>query len=1859
MLRSSFFILLLVVVFISGCKTKPQPKTDDSEYSAYISAYTAGRISRNSSIKVVFQDQVVKEKARKEASSDWISFEPKLNGRLVWSGQNTLEFVPDEALPSGTSYSADLRLDQLMDVPSNLKSFKFYFRTLDQGISVQITGIGAYSPDKPVQQYVSGTAHFSDFIENEKVENAFKALQNGREKSVAWRHESGKQHHFTIDSVQRAESAGELEIEWNNKVLGTEGTEKLKQRIPGFEDFDVINMRLVQNPDQHVIILLSDPVDPKQNLRGHFTINGDDNLRIVKEGNEIHLFPSYRITGSATVEVRKSLKSSLGYNLINDHSRQIQFESLKPAVRFNQVNKTILPSGNKNTIAFDAVSLSAVDVRVIRVFNNNLHQFMQVNSLNGSSELKRVGRVIKRKTVELSSPDNADLGNWNTFYLDLDELIQQEPGALYRVELGFRKAHSLYPCEDSDEDEELATDEDNWDSDGDEEASYWDYFDNWYYDVWDDYNDYDYRERENPCNNSYYRQFRFASRNIFSTDLAIIAKSGENGHWHAWVNDMMTTAPVSTASVKWFNYQGQLLHEGVTDKNGKASWKSENQTPFMLVAEQGKQKSYLKVPNGESLSLARFDVSGESTQSGMKGFIYGERGVWRPGDTLFLSFMLQEGSNAIPQNHPIRLEVVDARGKVVFSGSQPSGLWKHMSWSVPTNDEAPTGSWQARVRVGNAVFNKWLRVETIKPNRLKIALNFADDILHPAGQAAKTQGDLAVEWLHGAPGKNLRTVIEMGLSSARTSFDKYPEFTFDDPSRKLESANIEVFDDLLDSDGKAKVNLNVQSVDEAPGMLRATFNTRAFEPGGDFSTDVFSIPFSPYQNYIGLRLPKGDAARNMLLTDTTHTILVQSVTHDGRPAGRMALSYEIYKVEWRWWWQSGEDDLSTYSGRSSMNLIRQGNFETNDKGEGGFDFKINYPEWGRYLVRVIDQNGGHACGKTMYVDWPGWAGRAQRDNAGAETTLSITSDKDVYIPGQKATVTYPGAEKARALITVENGEGVLKSWWEYTTAGSNSLSIDIEEGYAPNVYVSISLIQPHGQTENDNPMRLYGTHRISVENPKTRIEPLIAMKPSLEPETEYRISVSESSGKAMSYTLAVVDEGLLGLTRFKTPDPHGHFYAREVLGVKTWDLYDEVIGAYGKAMKHALTIGGGGELEAGAKKKVNRFKPVVSFIGPFQLKPGQTLNHDLFMPNYVGAVRVMVVARNADAYGHAEKTVQVKKPLMVLATLPRIVGPGESLELPVNVFAMEDQVKNVDIQINTGGLIEVKSAASKKMSFNRIGDQVINFTLQSRNAEGATFVEVLAKSGSNVARHRIDFEVRNPNPPMTVRYNAVVEAGQSFNQLFDLPGIEGSNSIKLEVSSFKPINLGERLQYLIGYPHGCLEQTTSRAFPQLYLEDAVQMTDQEKMRARQHVAAAIGKLQTYQNANGGFGYWPGAANANDWSTSYVGHFMIAAKEKGHAVSDGMLKSWVNYQDEIARNWRPESSQSSNYDYSLPQSYRLYTLALAGKPNIGAMNRLREYKYLSETSRWQLAAAYLMAGQQSAADDLMKRSTVQLNESTHLTADYGSYDRDLALIARALISAGKRNEAAPIILKLTDRLNASRWMSTQETAFILAAVGEFMAGENLDPVVFDYTFNGKKVSGVNPAKPTYIIELPAVQAEKNNFQFKNASGRSLYVQLAATGQPIEDQSPEESNGLELKVRYLTTDGEVLDIKKLEQGTDFVAAVTVSQVNNRAVMRDIALTQVFPSGWEIINERMSGIADGRFENSHSTYRDIRDDRVNTYFDLKRNGTVTYYVRLNAAYLGRFFLPTTSVEMMYEGAVNARTRGQWVEVIRAGVL
>ncbi len=1826
-----YVAFLCITMLIISCKKRENTESDVHDFKEYIGVYPNKVISSVPNLRFYLNKKVTTT----DVKEDVITIMPKVKGKITLDN-NVLLFVPEEKLENDKEYQVVLHLDKLYgDIPENLKDFTVNVKTKPLHFNVVVKPPSIYNKDL---YYVEGTVEASDVIENSKLSAIVKASYDGQSKKITFDtvDKYAKIIPFKIDSIQRFDADKVINVAWEGSTLKSSSKGEREVTVTGKSNFKVVSVDVYNDAKQRIEISFSDPIKPSQNLKGLVQF-----LNTQKRGfthrvhkNILIIYPTSSHRDKVDVEIFKEIKNTEGISLKKNTIHTLYFEEQKPAVSFIK-SGTILPNSENLKINFKAVSLKAVDVTVYKIYKDNVLQFLQNNNLNNQGNLRYVGRPEVKYTMNLSD-QGLNLKKPNAFSVDLADLVSVENGAMYRVEFTFYKEYATYACEENNTNTTIVYGKKEIDDKSYDNTRYYSYYSN----------DYRWRDRENPCTISYYHNKK-VSTNILASNLGTIVKKGNNDNIFVAVTDIITAQPVKGAEVTLLNLQQQAIVTSKTNEDGITEFTKIKGAFFASIAYNN-NTTYVKLNDGNALSMSKFDVSGAKLQKGIKGYIYGERGVWRPGDQMFLTFVLNDKENPIPQEHPIKFELVNPQGKIIDRAVLQKNSENIYNYSPKTSQEDITGNWNVNVQVGAARFNKILKIETIKPNRLKIKVN-SDSKLVKYGESIS--GQLEVKWLHGAIGRGLGYDINGKFSSTQTKFPDFLNYHFDDITRRTLSETFIIAEGKLNEEGKTNYRLSVNKGMKTPGMLKASLITKVYENGGDFSTDVFSTKISPYGSYVGINMPEEQQSKNFLFTDQEYAFNVASVDQEGKGfTGN--LEVKVYKLSWRWWWNSSEDGVSSYDGSTYHATYKEMGVSTANNGKGTFKLKIDKNDWGRFLVKVKDKNSGHVTSSIVYFDWPSWYGkkRGSQDKTNA-TMLSFSSDKDAYNVAEDVTIKFPSSQGGRALITIENGTEVLDYFWSNTKDKTTEFSFPVLESYTPNIFVNVSLLQKHAQTENDLPIRMYGSIPISVSDPNTKLQPEIQLAEEIKPETTATIKVNEKNGKPMAYTIALVDEGLLDLTRFKTPNPWNTFYTRQSLGVKTWDVFDDVIGAYGGKANQILSIGGD-ESEAGSKnKKANRFKPMVTYIGPFKLEAGAAKTHSIKIPNYVGSVRAMVVASDAnnEAYGSAEKTAFVRKPIMVLASLPRKITPQETVTLPITVFAMKKNIKNVKVTVKPNASYTIQGSESQTISFDQPDEKMAYFTLKVNDYKGIGKVRIEATSRLEKAFYEVEIDVLNPNPVTTEVKDLVLKSNEQSEINFATFGTLGTNTASIELSTLPPMNFTKRMEYLIRYPHGCVEQTTSSAFPQLFLPELFELSQEKKNSIERNIKATIQRLSNFQISNGGLSYWQGGNRANAWGTSYAGHFMVEASKKGYTLPIGFKSKWINYQKQQARTWRNTSQYSNN---ALTQAYRLYTLSLVNKPDLASMNRLREMNNLSNKVKKRLASAYALIGKKSIAKSILNSLGEETYTKRRYYYNYGSEIRDKAMSLETYTSLDEEVKAIKLAKEIAERLSSKEWMSTQTTSYALLAMAKYAIknGEN-SGISASYALN-KSQGEANTSKSLFMSELSNVY-KNNTFTINNKSKGVLYVRLFNKGiLPVGEEKTIQKN-LEVYVNYFTKEEKKLDPTTLSQGTNFVAEVTIGNTTGEDV-ENIALTQFIPSGWEIVNTRFTDFGNST-SSSQVDYTDIRDASISNYFTLKKHKNKKFRVLLNASYLGDYYLPGVQAEAMYDNDYIARTRGEWIKVVK----
>ncbi|MCP9235963.1 Ig-like domain-containing alpha-2-macroglobulin family protein [Lewinella sp. JB7] len=1816
--------LLLLALFAACRDTDGRAEVSDAP-PTYILAHTSGVVSRNADLYVTFDTSyAVGEEGPSLTLTPAVAGETEVRGRQ-------LIFRPAGPLRSNTRYTARVSLAGKPD-------YAFYFDVPERRL--QLEADGYYIPDisAPERVEVTGRVITNDGATTDEIREAMRVEHNGRPTEFSVEQASENVFSYVVNVADRGTEPGSVVISASARGGGFAGAKQTTEvRLDPVGAFGVVGTR--ESPDGNgVVVRMSGPVDPNQELTGLLRFRPEVEFTTHIDGNLITLYPTASAPREAVLIVDPKLRSATGQTLASATEWQLTLGRAEPGLRAVGEG-TIMPHEGRRLFTFEATGLNSVYLEIFRIDGGNVLQFLQDERLSSTSHewsLRRVGHVVDRREITLHDlvPD-AQRAGWTRYAIDLGEYLGQAGAAVYQVRLAFGLEHTDRSCSGALESLGLSTiseqlrRHDNAPGFRPLTSLVSDY--NGIYDY------HDWEQRDDPCSPAYYHRERFLMQNVLSSNLGLIAKRNPDRSTLIFTTNLISGSPQGGAGVTAYSYDRRELFSGTTDDEGRVRMTTEEE-PAFVVGTLNQEVAYLSLSEAEALPLGRFDVGGGAAESGLRGAFFAERGVWRPGDSVYLHFVLEDRADRLPDDYPLEFILRDARGRVVERRTVTaavSGDLYPLHFATAATDI--TEPWSATVRAGDRTFTRNLLIESVKPNRLSISLD-------PA--AARNRLELSASWLYGAAGAGLRAVTDMQPEVRREGSGPFADYAFHDPARPLgEAPETQLFDGKLDARGRTTINVPPLG-EQLPGPLRLRLSTRVFEPGGNFSADRTTVPYDPYEVYAGVRLPENDWGGKSLPISGTGGVEFAAVGTDGRGRANRKLTVGIYRVDWRYWWQDGNDNVARFG--SNLHTEAVASYTAVTDANGRATVPIGVDDYGRYLMRVCDP-GGHCAGDYFY----GGDGTAGTDDRESASLLRMRTDHETVNVGERVTIKVPSSGGGQLLVSLENSLGSLEQFWMPTTPGQTEVSFATDERMVPTVYASISYLQPYAQTTNDRPVRLYGVVPVEVLDPQTRLQPELTVGREWKPRQTVEVGVREAEGRPMTYVLSVVDEGLLGLTRFATPDLHREFFSKEALTVKTYDLYDHVMSSINGEFGRVLAVGGDGTEVHPEEASANRFEPVVRHLGPFRLAGGSA-RHRIELPNYIGAVRVMVVAVGERAYGSTEQRVTVRQPLMVLPTLPRVLAPEERVDMPVNVFAMADRITEVGVSVSEAeGLVTIPRSQTS-VTFSGAGDRLTYIPVQVGRNSGVARFEVTARGSGESANQQVEVAIREPNVPVTRSATVGIPAGESRTVNYDLFGAPATRRATLELSALPAMNLDRHLDDLLSYPYGCAEQTISTAFAQLMLDRITELSPAREESRRRNVAAAIESLRRFSLSSGGFGFWPGDQQVHPWVTSYALHFMLEAERAGFSVPYELKQSVINFQEVAASRWtaNADAFYATSRQRTLDQAYRLFTLALAQRPAVGAMNRLRGSRggELTTTPRYQLAAAYALAGRRQTARDLISGMDSEVSTYRETGYTFGSEIRDMAIVLEALVATEDQRGADEQLLRLARTIGERQQLNTQEAGFAFLALAR--AGSvGSQEVRAEFTPPNGASTTVGVRSGIYVIDLPTTAAR--SYTVSNTGSSTLYLTTHVMATPRAGEETAVSNGLRLTVTYTDLQGKPMDVTTLTSGTDFLATYRVTNPGATGQdYRQLALATLLPGGWELSSIRPEG-ADN--VNASFDYRDIRDDRVHTFFDLPVRTTKTFTFRMTAAYPGRYYLPVQVSEAMYDPSIRSEVKGRWVEVAR----
>jgi hypothetical protein len=1814
----SLIFTLLLLVFLSSCGKKEtatvstprvivEQITPVSEaLLPLLDSYTSGVISEGEPIVVRFKDpQALKVKSGESIPAKAFSFKPELKGKAVWLDENTVAFQYDK-IDNSQQYVCNFKISEFIDLP-NAEPLQFGFGVRRQNFS--LAAVEPVCTLKDAMGYRLRVA-FATPIEPEDAEKVFEDGFRSKYKMTT-SYLGNNLYEFEVEGMSRKNE--DYQVALNMSGANLNSTTQIKRDLTVYAKDKFVPVAFdLDNTSGHGTLFFSQPLKSGQNLNGLVTF---DQSKLayksdIKENRIDFYFDKSNLYRYQMEDIGMKVSGirSAANDIMQEEAEFVfSLTDYEPKVRWTD-DGVIIPDIKETTVYFDAMCLNSVTLRIIRIYDDNILSFLQDNELTETYGVRKVGRLEKKVKLQLDNPYPTQ---WKTFPIVLSDYVKVEPGAMYQLSLNFGPADYTFASEEmkADDMENAQREADYWDGEG------------------YDYKEYRYEGEWGDPNGYYFYNYVEQLKNIVVSDLAVTAKMGRNDVIDAYVFQISDATPASGAEVTAYNFQKQLLAKASADGQGHVQMQCANRPAFIVAKDRKGSKSVIKLNDGNALSYSRFNVDGEPVEKGVIGFAYANRGVWRPGDELQLNLMLSDADAQLPENYPVVLEVVDAAGRLYAKQVNTKPVNGLYCYTVPTNVSDETGLWIARFKIGTTTITKNLRVETVKPNRLEINFNLPEVI-------SLTQSErvaLSSKWLNGMKATGLKAEVDVKVRGGKTQFKDFANYCFDNETERFDPEEMSIFSGPLNSEGVANVSFDPLSNLSSQQMMNGVFTVKVFEQGGDFSIASYKAMLSPYSRYVGVELPEPKAKYgNYYDTDKDWKFNIAVVNENGQLSKTsVAIEYALYKLDSYWWWSSEEDTytLQNYASGTYKRPIQNGTLTCT--GKTSVTFNIPDDKWGSYLLVVNDEAGGHSFAKVIYFDW----GYGHSSSAsGAPAQLSMKTSADSYQVGDKIVVTFPANDKAKALVTVEANDKVMQTMLVENLGQEGKVEIKATEEMIPNVYIYVALIQPH-DAANDLPIRLYGVVPVKVEDKKLQLQPNITAPETTNTKKKIEVKVSEANKQAMTYTLAIVDEGILGLTNFATPNPYGYFNSKQSLKVRTWDNYSAVIDAFSGELGSVYAIGGDGILNQEITLD-NRFKAYAVTLGPFELKAGATNNHEFEVPQCSGAIRFMVVAKGEKkAFGSAEKKMTVLDPITLYTSAPRVVAPGDELTLKVQVLSPTMKGKSLSVKFDNKNLDAIGTLPTS-VSIDNNGEGLIAVKTRVPETTGNATLKVSVSDGSYTAESSTTMPIRMPYAERRNVITKEIEGGQSLTIPFELAGMTGTQSGKVAVASLLPVDLFSRLDYLTDYPHGCLEQLTSKAFPQLYLNYLIQQGESDMANTKSNIESAITNLKSYQKADNSMTNWVGGTYSDPWTEIYALHFLVEAQKQGFNVPQYFIDGLKNYQSNKAKQWKnnPDFKQGETI-----QAYRLFVLALAGSPEMGAMNRFKEQEMNYSLTRALTAAAFAQTGKTTIAQNLMPNVAEGERMSDYYTS-FGSTIRDLAFLTYAQMLCSTDDQTVKNnINTICGILNSGRWLDTQSTAFALFTLGKYaekqgVSGENLSAVV---KANGEEHTLNTNMSSAGFSFVPKVG--NNSMEIKNNGSQKLVANIFTKTAVAEYDMEESGNFIRMAVTYTDKNGNSLNPANLSVGTDVKVQITVQNPSEYQVT-ELALSYYLPSGWELVNDRMTG---GE-TNSGAKHIDYRDDRAYFYFDLAPNSRKTFTLKANATYEGNYMIPAVRCEDMYNNEI-----------------
>jgi len=1785
---------------------------DASEYLQVVSPLPEGIIARDAAIGLEFSHRVVPADSLNQwTPTPFIEFSPAIPGKFVWQDTTRLVFSPDGPLPGDTKFSARLNT-ALLAGRAGKKGFrgadKFEFST--EQFTLRTAEFFYDRIGEKRQVGVKANFEFSYMVLPEDVQRTLKVTVD-KETQAGVRVVSTEKTRIVAVELgvsTQLDRQREIGIDFSSDLVSPETGTRIRMDKPFVFNLPPLGSLQIYGHEfgtdgvvSWIRVRMSQEVEPAE-VKKQVTVEPAREFAVETTREGFTLRGKFEPGQAFRLLIKKGLTSVLGGSTQNDYEATVLIGNVAPSFRFASESGVYMLQGGERTLEIKTVNIPRLAVRVSQVFQNNLVFFLDGGRYYDyeydEGGDEEGGRQYRRKYRYHLSNYGRQL-KYDT--LTISGAANQEATTLFSLQPylnnGYRGFYLI----------EIANPAESW---------------------------------------------RTTSKLVSISDLGMIVKQSAN-EVLVFVTNLVTASPVSGATVSLVSTNNQTITAVKTDGDGVARVPefralARNWTLKLVTAELENDFNFINLEDYR-VENSRFDVGGKLSAQGVyDAMLYGDRNIYRPGERIFYSGIVRNIGDAIPEGMPVRLSIFNPRGTAVSENQFTLNEQGSFASSYQTQQGALSGVYRLELATGTGTYlaSSAVSVEDFVPDRLRLNLTPSKDMARPGETITY---DLQAFNFFGPPAAGRKWEFEGSFTVVPYRSKNFAEYRFADDAAKPASLNPEVSTGTTDENGKARFSFAVPAGVTSSGLLRARARVAVFDESGRPVYQLAQTTIHPKEYIIGLR----NLGAYYVSPNTPQKLKIVAVDPGDRPIKGFVARVELIRQEWH-------SVLRQHQGTGTLRYVSEKRdipvkTEKMVLGDGPYEYTYTVPRSGDYMLRV-SRDGDSGFNQVSFYAYSWGTTDITSFEVDPEARIDMVFDKPVYAPGEKARILFQTPFDGKMLVTVERNQ-VFNYRYLDVVKSAATLELPVDEKFLPNVYVTAVLFRK--VKEMNIPLLAgHGFMPLMVERPSNKLQLVLEAPEKIRPRTRQAIRVTVSGEKNAFVTLAAVDEGICQVKNYKTPDPYAYFYARKGLETETYDFFRHLLPEPAKGKSSP----GGSDADLAKRTNpltVTRFKPLALWSGIVKTNGGGAVTVDLDVPEFNGEVRLMALAYKGDRFGAAEKPMKVADPVVLTPALPRFLGPNDSLSMPITAFNTTDRAVSLTFAVSTSGPIEAIGGPLLEVGPNQEKYALVG--LRTGNQIGTGAVTVRTNAFGEKLESTTELAVRPGSPFLVESVTGFVDGNNAVSH--DIPDVflAAGRKAYVTVSPFPVANFAKQLKKLIGYPHGCLEQTVSKAFPQIYLRDVAGILAPMATSSGSptyFVNEAITKIASMQTTDGTFLYWPGGGEVIPWTSVYATHFLVEAKKAGYAVPDGVLRLALAGISSTAR-----SRKTEDYYYSGPNRvlvkriadkgalYALYVLAAAGQPDKALMDFYRnESSLLTTDTRYLLAGAYALSGDRRTYADLLPPQFVTEEAKRTSGGNFDSPIRSNAIILNVLLESDLNNPNIPRYMEYLSKVyQANEWYSTQDDAFTLLAFGKAARLASATNVAGTVTVGkeglpyagGSKRFDIEPFGKKVTI---AVQG----------TGR-VYYAVVTEGIRTDGGVRQEDKNMQIRRVLLDRNGSPLDPSTIRQNDLIVVRLTL--LSSIDQLDHVAITDLFPAGFEIENPRITDATVYAFTKNAATpeYLDVRDDRVNIYTSFRRAREKTFYYAVRAVTAGTFQYPPVVAEAMYDGNYYSASGGGRVRILR----